>query len=139
METIDANFYKMYPELKFAIVKMQSEILTIQELTQLNYDYKTDPDYSNIHYLLVVIDKKCKLSFTINDLKKLSDMYNTEFQPNNHKIIVWLVTQPLITALTHLFVLQTKDNSQYCSTISKAYKLLNVPIEFEEFEKLVQG
>jgi hypothetical protein len=133
---MDANFYRMFPELKFAIVKLQSEILTLQELKKLNHEYKLDANYSKIHYLLMVVDKKCKLDFTRKELKTLSEWYNTGFQINNHKIVVWLVAQPLITALTHLFVLQTKDNSKYCSTITKAYNLLNMPIEFEKFEKL---
>ncbi|MBN1599441.1 MAG: hypothetical protein JW894_14195 [Bacteroidales bacterium] len=135
---MNANFYKMYPELKFAIVKLQSEVLYFHELKQLNHEYKLDVNYSNIHYLLIEIDKKCKLNFTLNDLTKLSELYNTEYQVNNHKIIVWLVAQPLITALTHLFVLKTKDNSLYCSTIDKAYKLLNIPIDFEKFKNLTQ-
>ena len=133
-----ANYYKIFPELNFALVKLQSEILSFEELKQFNYEYKSDKNYSNIFYLLIVIDKKCRLSFSVKELTKLSGLYNTEFQPNNHKIIVWLVSQPLLTALTHLFVLQTNDNSRYCSTINKAYDLLGIPLEFEKFKKLIQ-
>ena len=133
---MSANFYKMYPEYKFAVVKLQSKVLDIKELEQLNYEYKSDVNYSNIHYLLIEVDKNCKTSFSMKDLKRLSKSYNTEFQVNNHKTIVWLVSLPIITALTHLFVLQTNDNSKYCSTYQKAYELLNMPIEFDEFERL---
>lgn len=133
-----ANYYRMYPEYKFAVVKLNSKILSVQELEQLNYEYKSDTNYSNIHYLLIDINKDSKLSFSIRDLKRLSDSYNTEFQANNHKIIVWLVSQPMVTALTHLFVLQINDNSKYCSTIEKAYKLLNIPLEFDKFKELIK-
>ncbi len=136
---MDANFYRMYPEYKFAVVKIQSEILSFQELEQLNYNYKIDVNYSNIHYLLIEIDKKCRLSFSIKELERLSDIYNTEYQVNNHKVIVWLVSHPLLTALIHLFVLQTKDNSKYCSTLGKAYDLFNIPIDFNKFEELIKG
>ena len=127
----------MYPEYQFAVVKLHSEILSINELEQLNSEYKNDPDYSNIHYLYIDIHEKSRLSFSVRDLKRLSKMYNTEPQVNNHKIIVWRVSHPLITALTHLFVKQTNDNSKYCSTVVKAYHLLSIPIDFEKFEELI--
>ena len=134
-----ANFYEMFPEYKFAFVKLQSEILSFKDLKQINYNYKSDPDYSNILSLLIVIDEKCRLKFSMKDLTKLSDLYNTEPQTNNHKIVVWLVSQPLISAITDLFVLRTKDNSKYCSTIQKAYDLLKRPVEFEKFKQLIEG
>lgn len=134
-----ANFYEMFPEYKFAIVKLQSEKLTFKALKQINDEYKSDENYSNIHSLLFVIDKKCRPKFSMKDLTKLADLYNTEPQTNNHKTVVWLVSQPLISALTDLFILRTKDNSKYCSTINKAYDLLKRPIEFEKFKDLIEG
>ena len=132
------NYYRMFPEYNFAVVKIQSNILEFEELKKLNHEYKSDPDYSNIHYLLIMVDKKSKLNFSIKDLQKLSDLYNTEYQKNNHKIIVWLVAYPRITALTHLFVLDTKDNSHYCSTLNKAFNILDMSIDFEKFKKLIK-
>ena len=134
---MNTNFYRMFPEIKFAVVKLQSEILYFHELEKLNHEYKSDDNYSIIQSLLIIIDKRCKINFSLKDLTKLSELYNTEFQTNNHKIIVWLVAQPVITALTHLFVLKTRDNSHYCSTIDKAYGLLDIPINFEKFKKLI--
>ncbi len=131
------NFYKMYPEHHFAVVKMQSKTLRPEDLEILNTEYKQDPDYSNIHHLLIIIDKKSKPSFNISYLTRLSEKYNTETQINNHKSIVWLISRPIITALTQLFIMKTNDNSHYCSTIEKAYKLLEIPIEFEAFKKLI--
>lgn len=133
-----ANFYEMFPEYRFAIVKLQSERLSFNELKRINHAYKSDVNYSNISSLIVVIDEKSKLKFSVKDLSKLSDLYNTEPQTNNHKIVVWLVSQPLISAITDLFVLRTKDNSKYCSTVEKAYELLGRPIEFEKFRELIE-
>lgn len=133
-----ANFYEMFPETRFAIVKLQSERLSFNELKQINHKYKLDANYSNIHALLIVIDEKSRLKFSMKDLSKLSDLYNTEPQTNNHKIVVWLVSQPLISAITDLFVLRTKDNSKYCSTVEKAYELLGRPIEFDKFRELIE-
>lgn len=130
------NYYKMFPEYNFAIVKLRSERLYFNDLEHLNFEYKNDINYSNIHSLLIEIDKNCKTSFSIKDLNNLAKLYNSEPQKNNHKVIVWLVSQPLITALTHLFVRKTKDNSKYCSTLEKAYQLLNLKINYETFIEL---
>ncbi|HCT30648.1 MAG TPA: hypothetical protein DIW31_07905 [Bacteroidales bacterium] len=129
----------MYPEKKFAIVKFQSETLSFEEAERINNEYKLDKDYSKIQYLLIIIDKKCVPLFNPSDLKNLADSYNNAFQTNNHKTIVWLVAAPLVTAFTHLFVLHTKDNSLYCSTITKAYELLRAPIEFANFKQLINN
>ncbi len=131
------NYYRMFPEHNFAIVRLQSETLSVKEAEQINYQYKTDDNYSNIHYLIIIVDEKCMPDFNISDLEKLSNIYNTEFHTNNHKTIVWLVDEPLATAFTHLFVSKTSDNSLCCSTIEKAYALLNMPVEFEEFKRLI--
>lgn len=131
------SFYKMYPKHNFAFVKLQSELLSIDELKLINNKYKKDKHYSNIHYLLIDITKLLQLDFSAESLNLLSDLYNTEPQTNNHKTIVWLVSQPLITALTHIFVSKTLDNSKYCSSLTKAYQLLNIPMPYELFEELV--
>ena len=132
-----SNYFIMFPEYKFAIVKFQTEALTYQEAIRINKEYKSDPNFSNILYLLVMIDKNCIPHFKSKDLKEISDIYNTEFQTNNHKTIVWLVSTPLITAFAHIFVSKTKDNSIYCSTIRKAYDLLNIEISFADFKLLI--
>lgn len=133
------NYYKMFPEYNFAVVKLYSENLYFNELEHLNYEYKNDINYSKIHSLLIDIDKRCKLSFGINELTKLANLYNTEPQKNNHRVIVWLVYQPIITALTHLFLGKIRDNSKYCSTLEKAYQLLEIEIDYEKFIELVKG
>lgn len=131
------NYYKMYPEYKFAIVKFQSEILTIEEAERINYEYKINPLYSQIEKLLVIIDEDSTPQFAIKDIDKLSSFYNNELQDNNHKDVVWLVSAPLITALAHIFMSQTNDNSQYCSTIVRAYELLKTTMDYTIFEKLI--
>lgn len=136
---MNANYYRMFPEYKFAFVKFQSETLSFQDAEQLNNDYKSDNNYSKIEYLLVFVDKNCIPSFSSREVKDLANSYNTAFQTNNHKIIVWLVSAPLVTAFTQLFVSQTKNNNHYCSTILKAYELLNIPIEFRDFKHLLSN
>ena len=126
----------MYPEYSFAIVRIQTSKLYYDDLEQLNCNYKNDPLYPNIKTLLIDIDKNSKVPFGIKELNRLAKLYNLEPQKNNHQIIVWRVSQPIITALTHLFIGQTMDNSKYCSTIQKAYDLLNLDIDFELFKTL---
>jgi hypothetical protein len=134
---MDTNYYKMFPEQKFAIVRFRTETLSFQEAERINHEYKSDKDYSKIQYLLIIIDKKCTPLFNPKDLENLANSYNTEFQQNNHQTIVWLVAAPLVTAFTHLFISRTNDNSLYCSTTSKAYDLLKIPIEFADFKHLI--
>jgi len=133
------NFYKMYPEHQFAVVKLQTEYLYPEDLEALNEKYKNDPDYSKIHYLVIVIDEKSKPKFKLNYLSRISQKYNVEPQENNHKNIVWVVSRPIITALTHLFVLKLKDNSHYCSTVQKAYHLLESPMDYNTFNELIES
>jgi len=136
---MNANYYRMFSEYKFAFVKFQSETLSFKEAERINREYKSDDEYSKIEYLLVIIDKKCVPSFSSRDLKELANSYNTALQPNNHRIIVWLVSAPLVTAFTQLFVSQAKENNHYCSTINKAYELLNISIEFKDFKHLLSN
>lgn len=127
----------MFPELNFAVVKLQTEKLCLEDLKRLNTAYKNDPNYSNIYSLLISIDKKCNINFGIKDLQDLAKLYNYESQKNNHRTIVWLVSQPLNTALTHMFVGKIKDNSQYCTTLEKAYQMLGLDIEYLDFLRLL--
>lgn len=131
------NYYKMFPELKFGFVRFQSEILFLEEAKRINFEYKSHINYSKIQALLIIIENDCKPNFSVEELEILAHLYNNEPQINNHKIIVWLVSAPLITAFTHLFVSQIYDNSLYCSTPIRAYELLNIPIKFEEFISLI--
>jgi hypothetical protein len=133
------NHYKMFPEYNFAVVKLCTDNLYFDELEHLNHEYKNDKNYSKIHALLIDVDKRCKLSFGIKELPKLANSYNIEPQKNNHRVIVWLVSQPRITALTHLFLGNIRDNSKYCSTLEKAYQLLKIEIDYEKFIELVKG
>jgi len=129
----------MFPEYKFAFVKFQSERISFQEAERINHEYKSDIAYSKIEYLLVIIDKNCIPSFSTREIKDIANSYNTAFQVNNHRKIVWLVAAPLVTAFTQLLVSQTKENNYYCSTINKAYELLKIPIEFKDFKYLLNN
>jgi len=126
----------MFPELKFAIVRFQTTTLSIEEAKRINYEYKIDKKYSKIEKLLVIIDEKCIPLFNLNDLLLISDLYNTPLQENNHQTIVWLVSAPMVTAFTQLFVSKSRDNNLYCSTHQKAYDLLNLSMSFDEFKML---
>lgn len=132
-----ANYYKMFPEHNFALVKLEAEKLYYDDLERLNHDYKRDANYSKIRFLLIDIDKKCKIAFGLRELHKLAKLYNDEPQENNHEVIVWMVSQPIITALTHIFVGKIRDNSKYCSTLKKAYYILGLEMGYEMFQELV--
>ncbi len=136
MQTLRTNYYRMFPEHHFAFVSIQTEVFSVQEAIQINQKYKTDKAYSDIFYLLIMVNERCTLGFTIKELQRLSQIYVNEFQTNNHKKVVWLVSEPFVTAMTHIFVSYTND--LYCSTLEGAYNLLDLPIQYEEFLNLIK-
>jgi hypothetical protein len=125
----------MFPEIHFAVVKFHTPTITIEDAQRINHEYKSDRRYSEIEYLLVIVEN-CIPSFDAKDLSQLSELYNTPLQSNNHKKVVWLVTSPLLTAFTHLFVSLT-DGNLYCSTLEQAFKLLDLKLTFKEFKLLI--
>ena len=125
----------MFPDKHFAFVLFQSETLTISDAQRINFEYKSDSNYSNIEYLLL-ITRNCIPDFKPNDLSFLSDFYNEALQTDNHKKVVWLVDSPKATALAHLFVSLT-DGNVYCSTIEQAYTLLDMPMDYSSFLALL--
>ncbi|MBN2611289.1 MAG: hypothetical protein JXB00_07015 [Bacteroidales bacterium] len=125
----------MFPEHQFAVVRLQSENLTEQEALRLNNEYKADKDYSNIHYLLIIVGEKFNPGFRASELEKLSRIYRIEPQTNNHEMVVWLVSEPLATAMAHIFVSYT--NEKYCSTLFRAFELLDMPIDYPQFSSLI--
>lgn len=129
------NYYRMFPEHHFAFVRIQSKTFSKQEALRLNATYKNDNSFSAIHYLLIMINEKCNPGFSARDLYKLSRIYTNEPQPNNHKKVIWLVSEPLITAMAHLFVAYTHE--MYCSTLEKAYALMDMPMDYESFLRLI--
>lgn len=131
------NYYRMFPEHHFAYVSIHSEYFSVQEALQLNQEYKADKAYSDIHYLLIIFDERCTPGFSAKELVKLWRIYAKELQVNNHKRVVWLVSEPFITAMAHLFVSYT--NELYCSTLRKAYELLGIPMEYESFLQLISS
>ncbi len=135
MQTLPANYYRMFPEHHFAFVSIQTEVFSVQEAIQINQEYKTDKAYSDIFYLLIVVNERCTPGFTAKELQRLSQIYVNEFQTNNHRKVVWLVSQPFVTAMTHLFVAYTND--LYCSTLEGAYELLDMPMEYKDFLDLI--
>jgi len=129
------NYYKMFHEKQFAIVIFQTDKLTIEDAEKINFEYKSDVNYSKIQYLLIIL-RNCIPQFNPSEIKFLSDTYNKPLQINNHKTVVWMVDEPLVTAYAHIFVTFTEGN-YYCSTIPQAYSLFNLPLEFEDFKDLI--
>ncbi|MCW3789694.1 hypothetical protein [Plebeiibacterium sediminum] len=136
---MNGNFYRMYTKHQFAVVKLQSDFLYPEDIESLHKEYNNDPDYTRIQYLIIIIDEKCKPKFSINYISQFSKIYNAEYQVNNHKSIVWVVSQPIITALTHLLVLELNDNSYYCSTLKKAFYLLDSTMDYNTFIELLDA
>lgn len=134
--------YTMFPHKHFAVVVFNNPIIELQEAIAINEAYKNDTHYSNIHYLIIIMTG-CKPNFTEKDLPRITELYTSNTQKNNHKTSVWIVDEPLLTAFAHIFVNYTDEKSYYCSTLNKAYILLNPKnisyMEFLDFIKQSQS
>lgn len=130
--------YTMYPNKHLAIVVFNPGILELDEAIEVNEAYKCDSQYSDIYYLLIVLNG-CLPHFTEKDLPRITEIYTNNLQKNNHKTSVWLIDEPLLTAFAHIFVDYTDEKSYYCSTLDKAYSLLRPEnVSYIEFLDMLQ-
>lgn len=115
--------YKMFPKEKFAVVYFSPGDLFTEEALQINNEYKHDPAYSEIHFL-VLLFFGCNPIFKETDLQNLVTEYQHNPQKNNHIRSVFLVDKPKATAFAHLIMSNTPEESSYCTTFEQAYDFL---------------
>lgn len=128
----------MFTHKRFAVVIFKAGTLDMHTAFKINEAYKSDKDYSEIHYLLTVLLDVAP-TFSQSDLTSIADFYTDNLYTNNHKTSVWLVNKPMPTAFAHLFMQYTDEKSFYCSTVEKAFELLDMPdVSFKEFSDMLQ-
>ncbi len=131
------SFYKMYAQEHFAVVKFAPGIFTLEEAKRINHEYKADPEFYKIHYLVIILSD-CIPNFTTKELPEITDFYSKAYQTNNHVNTAWVVDEPIATAFTHLFIHTTPENSEYCSTLEKAYLHLGLNMTYDNFIELIK-
>ena len=130
------NRYKIYPEIHFGVLKFSPGVKSIEEILELAEQFRKDKDFHEVHYHIADL-RDCRFDFAadkIADMKALMEKYESI---DNQKLGVYLVDQPMETALVSIFFNSIEDHREFCSTVGKAYNLLPLPIRFEDFEKMV--
>jgi len=129
--------YKLYPDLKLGIVTFKPGELDIQTVLDINNSYKNHPDFSKINFMVVSLLGAIP-NFGADNINQLITEFSSFTQENNHKKRVFVVDGNLLTAFTYIFQDKIPGNSEYCSTIEKAFQIIQCPISFPKFKELIQ-
>ena len=132
-----SNRYKIYPELNFGVAKIDPGVVSFEELYKLAKYFREDADFSKVNYQFNDM-RGCIFNFDISKLPNMALLIKEHQKSDNQKLGVYLIDKPLGTAYVQFFLHSLDYKRELCSTIKKAYKLLNLPISFEEFNKLIE-
>ena len=80
----------------------------------------------------------CSFDFDISKLSSMASLIKGHQKYDNQKLGVYIIDKPMGTAYIQLFLNSLNYKRELCSTIKKAYNLFNLPISFEEFNKLIE-
>ena len=130
------NRYKIYPENHFGVLKFSPGLKSIEEVLELAEQFRKDKDFQEVHYQVTDL-RDCLFDFAadrIADVKAVMEKYE---RIDNQKKGVYLVDQPMETALVSIFFNSIEYNREFCSTVGKAYHLLPLPVRFDDFERMV--
>ncbi len=131
-----SNRYKIYPHINFGISKLEPGIITFEEILKLATEFREDKNFSDVHYQLTDM-RGCTFDFKQDKFSMMKSLIEAYQEKDNQKIGVYIVDIPLETAYVHLFFKSFYGKRKYCSSIEKAYELLNLSITFEEFTKKI--
>jgi len=128
--------YKIYKELKFAVVKFDPVINSFQDIFNVAKEMRDLEGFSEIHYFLSDL-RGCTFNFDISETRKLSKLVNDYQHADNQILGVYLIDKPIETAYVQYFILSLKQRREYCSTIEKAFNLLNLPMSIDDFKSKI--
>ena len=132
-----SNRYKIYPELNFGVAKIDPGVVSFEELYKLAKDFREDADFSKVNYQFVDM-RGCSFNFDISKLPSMASLIKEHQKYDNQKLGVYVIDKPIGTAYIQLFLKSLKYKRELCSTIEKAYNLLNLTVSFDEFNKLIE-
>lgn len=130
------NRYKIYPDLHFGVSKLTPGEKKFEELLELAERFRKEKDFPEVYYQLSDL-RGCTFKFERDKLKKMKSLIDNYKHIDNQKLGVYMVDRPRVTAYTMLFFKSINYKRDFCSTTEKAYKLLSLPISFEDFERLI--
>lgn len=130
------NRYKIYPESHFGVLKFTPGLKSIEEILELAEQFRKDRDFHEVHYQITDL-RDCRFGFSSDksaDVIALMDKYKSI---DRQKKGIYLVDQPMETALVSLFFNAIEHDREFCATVEKAYNLLPIRVRFGEFKKMV--
>jgi len=130
------NRYKIYPELNFGVSKLQPGLKSFDEIFDLAKKFRLDENFSNVHYQLTDL-RGCNFDFNVSRITDMVDLIDSHMDIDKQKLGVYIVDQPTETAYLQLFFQSMPHKREFCSTIEKAYELLNLKVSFKTFEELI--
>ena len=130
------NRYKIYTDLNFCISKFAPGIKSFEEIFKMSIVVRQDKDFSKIHYQLADL-RGCTFDFGVSKIKEVANLIDEYQEIDNQKLGVYMLDSPTETAMVQLLFDSLPYSREYCSTTQKAFDLLNLPISFGEFKKLI--
>lgn len=131
------NRYKIYPKLNFGVSKLEPKVQTFEEIFDLAKQFRLDKNFSSVYYQLTDM-RGCSFDFDVSRISEMVDLINEHMHSDRQKLGVYMVDQPTETAYLQLFFQSMAHKREFCSTIEKAYELLNLQIDFAAFEELIK-
>jgi hypothetical protein len=125
--------YKIYKELKLAVVKFDPGIKSFQDIFNVAKEMRDLDDFSEIHYSLTDL-RGSTFNFDISEINKMSKLVEDYQHVDNQILGVFLIDKPMETAYVQYFINNLKYRRDFCSTIEKAYNLLHLPITIDGFK-----
>jgi hypothetical protein len=128
--------YKIYSELNFGIAKMDPGVKSFEELYELAKRVREDINFPKVYFNLTDL-RGCTFNFDVSKLAKIGSLIEEYQNDDNQNTGVYLIDEPIATAYAHLFFDSLKYKRELCSTVGKAYRLLNLPVSYAEFITLI--
>ncbi len=130
------NRFKIYPEHNLGVSKLEPGSKCFEEVYSLAEQFRQSEEFPLVHYQVTDM-RGCQFQFGISRLREMMQLIKRYDKTDNQKIGVYVIDNPLSTALVHLFFASLKRKRFYCSTIEKAYSYLPLNISFEQFARLI--
>ena len=130
------NRFKIYPEYNLGVSKLEPGSKCFDEVYSLAEQFRESNDFSLVYYQITDM-RGCQFQFGIGRMRDMMQLISRYDATDNQKIGVYVLDNPISTALVHLFFVSLKRKRFYCTTIEKAYSYLPLNISFEKFSKLI--
>ncbi len=138
MNTYTKNWedkFKIYPEYNFGVFNLKEGTKSVNGIIKSINALVKDKNIKEMHYLLIDM-RGCEFDFKLSDVTSILNIVALKKDVDKRKKTAYLIDTPFETAIAQFFVNQLTGTRLICSTMTKAYEHLGLPIDMNEFEKL---